>query len=372
MKNIPELDGLRGFGAVMVVAYHWAPTYIFWSWAFVPMFFVLSGFLISRIMFEDMLAQRFSLRDFYMRRILRIWPVYYGALAAIFVYYALARGDAFFDSPHFTDWLKSLVYLQFTELYVSHIGDPYEIFYFLPGMLPLWTLAVEEQFYLVLPVLLMLCLPKLGLYRLAWVCMLVAVVGPTMRFIGFAPTLMLTQLDGLALGVMLAAITTLLIRRDDPARNRWAIRAYFAAVAISIVALLPYLIQGYRQTPGPKELFGDPLLWTYASLFFFGVIGLIVMFPGNRVSAILRTRPFVYAGSVSYALYVFHMPVLTFIKPKIYAVLGSGLGWLAALLTIALLWGLVHASRQFVERPILKLKHRFASKASSQSFGAAG
>lgn len=370
MKNIPELDGLRGLGAVLVVAYHWTPTYIFWAWCFVPMFFVLSGFLIGRILLEDLHKGRFSLRNFYMRRILRIWPVYYAALGAIFAYYLLTMGGAFFDTRYFIDWLMSLAYLQFTPLYFNDIGNPYAIFYFLPGMLPVWTLAVEEQFYLVLPLLMLMAVPRLGLRRVAWACACIALVGPVTRAIGFAPTLLMTQLDGLALGVLLALVTTILIRGRETGARRWAIRAYAAAIVLSLAAVTPYLILGYRETPGPHELFTDPLLWTWAGLFFFGVIGLIAEFPDNRPSAFLRTRPFVYAGSVSYALYVFHMPVLTFIKPRLYKLCGPDLHWLAAVLTVLLLWALVHASRELVERPILKLKDRFGPRRPAAAPGA--
>lgn len=365
MKNVSELDGLRGLGAVLVVAYHWNPTYIFWSWCFVPMFFVLSGFLISRIMLDDLKAGRFSLSHFYMRRILRIWPVYYAALISVLAYHVLTRGNDFLQGPYINDWIVSLFYLQFTPLYFTNIGNPYAIFDFLPGMLPIWTLAVEEQFYLLLPLALPFLAPRLGLRKLGWLCAGVALIGPATRAYGFAPTLLMTQLDGLALGVLLAVITTAGLRQEDTSRRRWTIIAYAAAVIISLVAVTPYLIEGYRDTPGPQELFGDPLLWTEAAVFFFGAIGLIVMFPGNRVSAFLRTRPLVYAGSVSYALYVFHMPLLSFIKPRIFKWCGPDYEWLATLLTVLVIWALVHASRQFLERPVLKLKDRFAGKKST-------
>lgn len=365
MKNIPELDGLRGLGAVLVVVFHWDPTHVFWAWSFVPMFFVLSAFLISRIILEDLLAGQFSVGRFFMRRILRIWPVYYAALAAILVYYLLVQGSAFFGTPHFTDWRISLVYLQFTQQYVGHLGNPWFIYDFLPGMQPLWTLAIEEQFYVLLPFALILFLPRLGLSGLAWACLGIAVIAPAMRLIGFPPTLLLTQLDSLALGVLLAIITTVHAHRSDRRHHHLMVGGYTAALVGASLAMLPYLIDGYRAlTPAHNPLV-QPVLWSCAGLFFFGLIGLITIFPDNRMTAVLRSRPLVYAGSVSYALYVFHAPVLTFIAPRIYRLCGPELRWLAVAVTVLLLWGLVHASRELLERPILRLKHRYASGSRS-------
>lgn len=362
MRHIPELDGLRGMGAAFVVAFHWTPTYIFWSWTFVNMFFVLSGYLISRIVLEAILERRFSLGHFYMRRILRIWPVYYVSLAAIMAFYLLTRGTGFLEGPYFADWLRALAYLQFTPFYLEPGVDPNRIFDFLPGMLPIWTLAVEEQFYLVLPVALMLLAPRLGLRRLAWLCAAVALAGPAARIAGFVPTLLLTQIDGLMLGVILAAITTANTREHGSDGGRYTTLLFAAALAIAVVAFIPYLVQGYRQTPGPAELFSSPLIWTWANLLFFGIIGLIVLYPRNRISAFLRSRPLVYLGSISYAMYVFHYPLLSFIKPRVMALCGPDLQWLGVALMILILVGLPHLSRELLERPILALKDRFPNK----------
>lgn len=362
MRHIRELDGLRGLGAAMVVAFHWTPTYIFWSWTFVNMFFVLSGYLISRIVLEAIQARRFSLSNFYVRRVLRIWPVYYVSLAAIMAYYLLVKGPAFLEGPYFTDWLLALVYLQFTPFYAQPGVDPNQIFDFLPGMLPIWTLAVEEQFYLILPIALLLLTPRLGLRRLAWLCLAVALIGPLSRMAGFVPTLLMTQIDGLMLGVILAAITTANTEQYGVEGTRRTTALFAAALGVAVLAFTPYIIDGYQQTPGPAELFGDPLIWTWANLLFFGIIGLIVLYPRNPYSAFLRTAPLVYLGSISYAMYVFHYPILTFIKPRVMAAFGPDLAWAGVIVMVALLVGLPHLSRQFLERPILALKDRFPNR----------
>lgn len=363
MRHIPELDGLRGFGAVMVVVFHWNPEYIFWAWGFVNMFFVLSGYLIGRIILEAVLSERFSLRDFYMRRILRIWPVYYLSLLAILGYMLITRGGAFLQSAFFTDWLLALGYLQFTPFYFLQGVEPTAIFNFLPGMLPIWTLAVEEQFYLILPLLLLWLVPCIGLGWLIVVCLLVAALGPTARIAGFVPTLLLTQIDGLMLGVALAAITTRHFQKHGTDGDARSAALFGAALLVSVAAMAPYVIGGYSGVaPGPVELLSSPLLWTWMDLLFFGIIGLIILFPKNPYTAILRTRVLGYFGSISYAMYISHLPLLHFIKPHVMAGLGPDLHWLGVIVMIVLLVGLPHLSKVLVEQPILKLKHRFPNR----------
>ncbi|MDP9141036.1 MAG: acyltransferase [Pseudomonadota bacterium] len=362
MRHIPELDGLRGLAASMVVVFHWAPKYTFWGWGFVNCFFVLSGYLIGRIILEAVLDQRFSLRDFYMRRILRIWPVYYLSLIAILVYHLATRGSGFLEGPYFTDWLFSLFYLQFTQYYFMQGVDPALALDFLPGMLPIWTVAAEEQFYLILPLLMLWLVPRMKLNWLIVACLLAALLGPTARLSGFVSILLLTQIDGLMLGVALAAITTRNLRHHGTDGSRGLSLILAAATLIGAAGIAPYIVRGYIVTPGPAELLGSPLLWTWTNLLFFGLIGLIVVNPGNRPSAFLRTRLFAYFGSISYALYVFHMPLLYYVKPHVMALFGPDLHWLGVIATLGVLIGTPHLSKVLVEKPILKFKDRFPNK----------
>ena len=85
-ERFPALDGLRGIAAVGVVLVHVYPKYTFWCWSFVYLFFVLSGFLITRILITSPLPTGLMLKRFWARRILRIWPVYYLALFVCLAY----------------------------------------------------------------------------------------------------------------------------------------------------------------------------------------------------------------------------------------------------------------------------------------------
>ena len=135
---------------------------------------------------------------------------------------------------------------------------------------------------------------------------------------------------------------------------------------------MPYLLSGYRGNVDAEDLFSNPLLWTWANILFFGIIGMVVDFSGSRFVSALRSRPLLYLGSISYALYMFHYPLLAFIKPRLVAFLGPDLYWLAMLLTGVLIIGLPHLSKVYLERPILSLKDRFPVRLSDKSFQVAG
>lgn len=357
MKYVPELDALRGLAAVAVVALHWSPTVFFWGWSGVNLFFVLSGYLIGSIVLGALLEGRFSIIQFYYHRTLRIWPVYYLSLFMILAFHLAVHGFSFFQSEYFGDWLRSLVFLQFTEFYATPGIASEQIFNFLPGMLPIWSLAVEEQFYLILPALLMMLLSKIGIGRTTLVLFAIALVAPVMRLSGFVPVLLVTQMDGLMFGVILAAIT--LRNSDRQLLSRMTVRVLFLCSIIgSLFLLAPYLYRGFTDGVGAADVFAEPLLWTWADIFFFGVIGLVVTYTNSPLLALLRVRPLLYLGSISYAVYMFHFPILSYVKPRLENWLGDDFGWLSAIVTAALIVGLSHLSRECLERPILSLKSR--------------
>ena len=154
-RHLPALDGVRGFAVLGVACSHLFPAtphspleaFVHSTFAFgasgVDLFFVLSGFLITGILFDSLPDPGFF-RKFYARRVLRIFPLYYGVLAA-FAVAALVFGLNFHHQL-----LSLALYLQNTHLVAQPIRD-----YFGPTGLPLphfWSLAIEEQFYLVWPV----------------------------------------------------------------------------------------------------------------------------------------------------------------------------------------------------------------------------
>ena len=147
-EHIPALDGLRGIAILLVLAFHTEllPTLKPLArdgWAGVDLFFVLSGFLITRILLKSRNSPRYF-TNFYARRILRIWPVYFGILLFVF---ASERYRLLGDSATSWWWISLATFTQ--NFYIGAYG-----WNALPDWLgPTWSLGIEEQFYLIWPLL---------------------------------------------------------------------------------------------------------------------------------------------------------------------------------------------------------------------------
>src|SRR5260221_4024268 len=187
-ERIPALDGLRGVAILMVLLNHfvpnrnYAPSHVMtWlsnaarsGWAGVDLFFVLSGFLITGILIEAKASPHYF-RNFYMRRVLRIFPLYYGALVLVLV--TLPPLHVFNWSSFATVWQNQL----WNWSYCTNVGMWHTdgLGFSCPqvNLGHFWTLAIEEHFYLVWPAIVFL-LPLRGL---RWICLLAVLVAPAAR-----------------------------------------------------------------------------------------------------------------------------------------------------------------------------------------------
>lgn len=373
-RRIPELDGLRGIAAVGVVLFHWMPTYTFWMWSFVDLFFVLSGFLITGILLRDFQAGKLSLKAFWINRILRIWPVYYATLLVVVAYLLLAHRTALMNDPlQQRDIWLSLAFLQFTPLYAQVHADTQPVIDFLPGFLHSWSLAVEEQYYLAWPLLLIALLRRYSLPVLALFCVTLVFIAPILRIVAapFPAILLVSRMDGLALGSLLAVLhhipASTLPHFTKPLKSA----LYTGLLSIGLALVLPDIVAGYRGTLDPAlTLEQRPLLVSGFALSYFALIALVLehpLWPGFRL---LRSTPLTYLGSISYALYMFHFPILEFMhKPRVQSLFGESWHFVLYPLTALLLIGLPHLSKIYLERPALALKPKLmrAMKVGDQS-----
>ncbi len=234
---IPALDGLRGIAIILVLLHHFTyyrPTagvdalignVVFFGWTGVDLFFVLSGFLITGILLDTRDSERYF-TTFYARRILRIFPLYYLVLFLAFV--VLPKFPAVHPvlvgqddlPPQWPYWL----YL--TNVLIADRG-------WVHGWVDVaWSLAIEEHFYLVWPLVIWLCPPRL----VAVLCAVIILAEPAARVFARAamveslPIYVLTwfRLDGLAMGALLALAQR---RGLLPSLDRWAPAVVIAGVA---------------------------------------------------------------------------------------------------------------------------------------------
>ena len=341
---LPQLDGLR-FLAFAVVFYHhffpYASAENPWLVAMaqagrlgVDLFFVLSSFLITSLLLREKDDRgQIDVGAFWMRRILRIWPLYF-----TFVICA-----ALFERPA---WWYLAGLLTFTVNWIVFAGA-------YPSVTEhLWSISIEEQYYFGWP-LLVLWVP----WRwLPWVCPGMIAVSLTARLalVGYRFDSSeqaiwvntLARLDPLAIGALIALAW---------ARRPWTVPPGIQWLVLLSGSVVLTVMHDRGLVPMPSM---HPV-WTYlASAMILGLILAATLGSGHSV---LATRPLVYLGRISYGLYVFHVPVLAGWPQH-----GWELPWFARLpVTFGLTVAIAALSYRFLEQPFLRLKERFTYVRSS-------
>jgi peptidoglycan/LPS O-acetylase OafA/YrhL len=346
MRRVPELDALRGIAAVVIMLFHlrFMGRFPWWGTA-VDLFFVLSGYLITTIILDTRHTEHFF-RVFYARRALRIWPAYYAAFLTAIVLNRLAPKPVSMDG-----WLSFLTYTQFVQGYWGGT---------LPNFSPFfrhsWTLAIEEQFYLLWPVL----VARTGRKYLVALIIPLLIVPVVLRAQGYFPHMLLTRCDGLGFGALLAGILYEKPRLYVPKRALgWA----FATVSL-IACSFPLwreAIYGFIRAVSPSVHWSVvlPAMETQRTcLVYFGVVGFVLCAEGHTLLAPLRNVWLCRTGQISYGLYLYH--------PLVYgavATLRLALGMRGSLaidvFAFAACFVVASLSWRYIENPMLRLKAYF-------------
>lgn len=355
LGHMPQLDTLRTFAVMLVVVYHWFPTgeginRLPNGTIGVMVFFVISGFLISRILLENrnrIGAGQATLgplyRNFFVRRALRIFPLYY--LVITFVFVRLPQASDIDEHPLY-------YYLYGYNILLHQTGNWADL------LSPFWTLGVEEQLYLVWPWVVFLT-PKAS-FR--WVIVGLIATGILFRGYGYAQgdldgVLTPASFDAFGLGALWAYIVT--DRPDEVPTflNRLAVAALMALLGFGSLLLLP----------------GDHLLVVLFQRLFISVLSLQVISRassgiGGLAGSVLNNRSLQYIGRISYGIYVFHMlvpgyavPLLLRMTQRLGVTLTLGY-WSHRLVSLVVLLALASLSWYILEKPINELKRYFSYK----------
>jgi peptidoglycan/LPS O-acetylase OafA/YrhL len=353
----PELDGVRFYAFLGVFVFHTMPSQpgfyrglhmplpALWSAmaksgsSGVDLFFALSAFLITSLLLrESHETGAIALRLFYLRRILRIWPLYFAVLALGVALTHLIAGQSL-------PWYYLAGYVLFVGNWVSAVcGRPASI------CSPLWTISIEEQFYLVWPMAMKL-LGRRGMIVAGIAAFLMATVsrvgfmfaGSSVGFIYYATT---SRCDSLALGILLALFFDRLPRLTRALR--WLILAGGLVGWVSSSAWL-------NEQPGPLDM---RMVW--GRLVVSLASGAILYAGLDSRSNLLRGAWVVRLGKISYGLYALHLTAVLIMVTLLHPVWGWQLlatKALAFVLTVAL----ALASYRWIESPFLRLKDRFAT-----------
>ncbi len=365
LTYIPAFDGVRGLAIIAVLLHNLskmgsapplALTATFeWGWMGVQLFFVLSGFLITRILLE-MRQMPGALSAFMARRALRIMPLYYAALV---VYFLIA--PRLFDAPTIDAASPHQIWYW---LYLSNWVEPLGIG--APGLNHLWSLAVEAQFYLGWPFI-VLVLAERQFMRVCVVIVAVSLAfGVGLRLTASASALAVykftvTRMSAPAIGGLAAFIARRGAWRRAFARSASPIIGGLGAALVAIVVWRA----GFSHEDVVVQTFGFPIVAGLFAAWLLVIVCELPLLGGAPISwpsaAFLRA-----AGRVSYGMYVFHYPLhWAAMKPLHAFIVGAGgtganvrLGvyvTFASIATYVLAW----FSWRFFERPILALKNHF-------------
>lgn len=323
---VPALDGLRGIAIALVVAFHYTGGSIPLGGGYgVDLFFVLSGFLITTLLLEERAATgRIRLRSFYLRRARRLLPALAALLCAYLIYNAILGRDALATVAEYGLYVGNIYFV------VSHKFDN-------TGLGHLWSLAEEEQFYFVWPLLLLvLARTRRPVY---WIAALVVGLvayrmalildGASLHRMYRAPD---THSEGLLLGAGLA-----FLRRGGFTAGEWAGKLGLALV------VPPVIVGAWR--------IGLPVFELGAALLVAAAVG------NTEVARGLSVRPLVWLGRLSYSLYLWHFAIL-------WAV-----GLNRPLLALPLAFGCAWVSYRFVEQPFRRRRAKSVADTGEPATG---
>jgi peptidoglycan/LPS O-acetylase OafA/YrhL len=401
LEYLPGLDGIRAIAIILVISVHW-PNLMYslkFGWIGVNIFFVLSGFLITRILLhEKQKPFKPYLKNFFLKRALRIFPVYYlyfgiCVIVILVIYYFIPPLS---DNQITIDAVNTLKYDSgFYLTYTYNIKQNLSLILDLKRYNSLffahvWSLAIEEQFYLIFPFVVYF-LNRAQLKRtviaIIIICALLRLWAATIGIHTFSDRYFLGQFfyvntvcqaDALAFGAALAIF---------PIEIKFPYRTFFIMLFIFLLVGFTCLFflrkAGYFFIEGNSIGFDFPGFWFIEPTPWF-LIKIRAFYQGTLVNllaffliapatiqkplfpAILQSKPLSYLGKISYGVYLFHYPVLGLFKLVIslfgdwYKVTAPPLidtGILILYLVIVV--SLAHLSYQYFERKINRYRHKF-------------
>lgn len=342
-RRIPQLDAVRGL-AILIVMFHNIslkfPAFHLQElfkdgWMGVDLFFVLSGFLITGILLDTKLSVGYF-KNFYVRRCLRIWPLYYSVLLFMFVgIRILSRSQYQVVLQQSSPWWAFPIYLQNFLLSPSTTAA---------GPLGVtWSLAIEEQFYLVWPFFVRFCSPRLlGRLVVAEMCL-----SPALRYYLSLHrvnlyTNVFCRLDGLMVGALLA----LAVRSDNFIPPKYLKRAW---ILLSVALPLAFVTAAYQT---------GWAVYSFTALASASFVYVSLYSKRRWLQRVMTNRFLIYTGTISYGLYLLH---------KIPSGMVQSLRldrnpYVPLPLIFVLSYALAALSWNILEKPLLNLKRFFESR----------
>jgi peptidoglycan/LPS O-acetylase OafA/YrhL len=369
-KQVPVLDGVRGFAVSYVILYHFIPSTLsvtykskilelwdtFWmmGWSGVDLFFVLSGFLITGILYQSKNDKNYF-RNFYIRRFLRIFPIYYLILFVCLIVAPISSGV---PAPP-----NSIYYWFYLSNFDTELKMPLH-----PVLVVAWSLAIEEQYYICYPTLVRL----LSLKNWARLLIGLVVLSISLRYLGhylhfFAPRqeyhFTLAHFDGIALGGLLR-LAVMRYDKFGPLLNRlikWIPAVVIASWSINLLCG-HMVLQGLQPGRAPDRISFQPPMYLMGytlNAIFYGSIILLCLLREGPLFRFFNNPALREIGKVSYGMYLLQYPARMFVEKILPESLLAN-PWIKTVLVFGACYGIARVSWTIYESPILRLKERFA------------
>src|SRR3569623_1499310 len=328
----PDIDGLRALAVLAVIAFHASARILPGGFAGVDVFFVISGFLISGLIIRGMESGSFRFAEFYTRRIKRILPAYIVvALATLFVSsFLLIPNDYIFYTTSLAASWAFLANVFFSMLSWGYFGQRTEEF----PLLHTWSLSVEEQFYFLFPLLLLILFRYFRRHVVAALCVLgIAFLWLSELKTGHIQSYFL--LSSRAHELILGALTFYLSRRFPPASK--ALASLLAVLGMTLMLGSLFWLNSGRPFPGINSLY--PCVGA-ALLIYAGSTE-------NLLTPVLANRAVVFIGLISYSLYLWHWPIFSFMRYR-----RIDINLVNGTLAVAFAFLLAYLTWKFIEMPV--------------------
>lgn len=339
MQYRKDIDGLRAIAVLAVLLFHLDPSYLNAGYLGVDVFFVISGYLITRIVYTELMSHKYTFTNFYVRRSKRILPpLYFMAVLTLVAGY-------FILLPY--DFFKTGISVLAAVMFVSNMqfalrtGDYFSSDSSEWPMLHTWSLSVEEQYYFVLPLIVLFFIRVVKLNLLA-VLTVIAVASFALaeymsakgNLAGLSYYFLLTRMGELLVGSILAIVHA----KGSVGKSQSQLLA-----SVAVIVLLGTLVFFDRQFVFPG----------FSALLACLPIAVIIHSENTWVNRLLENKVAVWIGLLSYSLYLFHWPVLAFAR----YILNTTEGYLhlplqAQIICLVIIFALSVFSYYAVERPL--------------------
>ena len=342
-RRIPQLDAVRGLAILVVMVHNTSPKYPILhlqqlfsdGWMGVDLFFVLSGFLITGILVDTKESEAYF-KNFYVRRCLRIWPLYYSLLFFMFVVVRfLNRSEFHTVLQQSSPWWAFPLFLQNFLLPIStNAAGPLGV---------TWSLAIEEQFYLIWPLVVRFCSrTQLRRIAVAEIC-----ISPALRYYLSLHhvdlyTNVFCRLDGLMAGAFLA----LLVRSENFVPSKLLKGAW---ILLGTTASLAFVTEAFH---------ARWIVFSFTALASASFIYVSLFSPRKWLQAVMTNRFLIYTGTISYGLYLLHKIPFGMVETLHL----DRLPFLPLPIVLVASYAIAALSWNLLEKPFLNLKRFFETK----------